>query len=493
MPWAGWVQPPMWVYEAISTWFVIGAVYTIALQLTMAALAVGGNLHLRDHHGALRPGQLHHLTATNRPPGVSIVVPAHNEGPVIVPTVRALLASDYRDLEIVVVDDGSTDGTLAHLVEAFHLAPVAPPPPGLAGLTTATVRGHYLPLGDVRLRVISKDAGGCKADAVNAGINAATRPLLLVVDGDGLLDRRAISLAVAAFTEGGRDVVAAGGTILPINDCVVEGTTVSDARVPRSFLAACQLLEYLRAFVIGRTGLARAGAVTLVSGAFGLFRTGTVRAVGGYTVGHLGEDLDITLRLLRHHRLAHPGSSPRVVQVPEAILWTEVPATWSVLARQRVRWHRGLVQALQEHSDLVGRPRWGAIGMVGMPQLVLFELFAPLIQGVGMLTMVLVVGLGVFDPVLGAALIATVMTAGLVATVTAIWAEERNLRQYLSTRDLLRLLAVAVAEQVVYLPVTVLWRLKATFMRGPAVWGEMTRSGFGPATAPAPAPATATP
>lgn len=480
MPWAGWIPLPAWVFDVLGVTFVLGAVYTIALQLTMAALAVAADLHLRDNHGALRPGQLHQLTAANRPPGVSIVVPAHDEGPVIVPTVRALLASDYRDLEIIVIDDGSTDDTLARLVDAFHLAPVSSPPAVEGALGTADVRDHYLPLGDLRLRVISKDAGGCKADAVNAGINAATRPLLLVVDGDGLLDRRAISLAVAAFTEHGRDVVAVGGTILPVNDCTIEGTTVTSARVPRSFIAACQLLEYLRSFVVGRTGLAHAGAVTLVSGAFGLFRTDAVRAVGGYTAGHLGEDLDITLRLLRRHRQTHPDSTPRVVQVPEAILWTEVPTTWAVLGRQRVRWHRGLVQALREQSDLVGRPRWGAIGMVGMPQLVLFELLAPLVQGAGMLTMVLLVVLGVFDPVLGAALAAAVTTAGLVATVTAIWCEERSLRQYLSTRDLLRLLAVAVAEQVVYLPITVGWRLRATFMRGPAVWGEMTRAGFGP-------------
>lgn len=482
MPWAGWYEPPMWVLDVIHVWFAVGAIYTVALQLTLATLAVTAIGHLRSHSSALRPGQLHTLHSSTPQPGVSVVVPAHNEGPVIVPTVRGLLASDYRDLEVIVVDDGSTDDTLECLINAFHLAPVDLPAEDHASLPSKHIRSEWRPLGDLRLRVISKDAGGCKADAVNAGVALATQPLLLVLDGDGLLDKVAISRAVSAFLEAGDDVVAVGGTILPVNDCTVTDITVTQARVPRGFIAACQLLEYLRAFVIGRTGLARMSAVTLVSGAFGLFRTDMIRAVGGYTVGHLGEDLDITLRLLRWATEHRPETRPRVLQVPEAILWTEVPSTWAVLKRQRVRWHRGLVQALREHRDMIGRPKWRGVGLVGMPQLVLFEFLAPLVQGIGMLTMVVVVALGLFDPVLGGALVAAVMASGMVATVTAIWCEERNLRRYLSTADLLRLIGVALAEQMVYLPVTVVWRLKATFMRGPAVWGEMTRAGFGAQT-----------
>lgn len=484
MPWSGWVTIPDWLTVVITGWFAVSAAYTVALQVTMAALAVAAHANLRAHRPELRPGRAHTLAADLHLPGVSVIVPAHNEGPVIVPTVRALLSSDYPNLELIVVNDGSTDDTLAHLIDAFTLAPVTLPDEDHDCLRTATVHGEYRPLGGPRLRVLNKDAGGCKADAANAGVAAATQPLLLVVDGDGLLDRHAISRAVAAFREAGPGAVAAGGTILPVNDCHVDGSAVTRARVPRKFVAACQLLEYLRSFVIGRAGLAQMGAVSLVSGAFGLFRTADVRAVGGFTVGHLGEDLDLTIRLLRWATVNRPGYQARVVQVPDAVLWTEVPSTWKVLRNQRIRWHRGLVQALREHTDMIGRPRWGGVGLIGMPQLAVFELAAPLVQAAGVACTALLLALGVFDPVLGSALIGASLLAGLLSTSAALWCEEVSLRHYLAPRDVGRLIAVAMAEQLVYQPVTVWWRVKATFMGGrPVVWGEMTRTGFGAASA----------
>jgi cellulose synthase/poly-beta-1,6-N-acetylglucosamine synthase-like glycosyltransferase len=496
MPWDGWLDTPEWFAALAEVWFVLGGVYVVALQLTMAGLSLGAHLHLRNFSSTLRPGRLHMLHASSATPGVSVVVPAHNEGPVVVPTVQALLASDYVNLEVIVVDDGSTDDTLESLVEAFHLAPVLPDSDPETRLPSGRVRGEWRALGEPRLRVISKDCMGSKADAANAGLNYATQPLLVVLDGDGLLDRRAISLVVASFLEGGDAVVAAGGTILPINDCTVEGATVTEARTPRGFIPACQLLEYLRAFVIGRTGLSQVGAVTLVSGAFGLFRTDAVRALGGYTAGHLGEDLDITLRLLRAAIDADPGARPRVLQVPEAILWTEVPSTWSDLRGQRIRWHRGLIQALSGNRDMIFRRRWHAIGLVGMPQLFVFEFLAPLVQGAGLVATVVLLVIGSFNLWLNFTLLSAVIAAGLLVTVTALWAEERNLKRYASTAGLVRLLVISLFEQLLYLPVTAIWRMQATFMKGPGVWGEMSRIGFGsnePTTVARPAEQPASP
>ena len=110
------------------------------------------------------------LYTSSATPGVSVVVPAHNEGPVVIPTVQALLASDYTNLEVIVVDDGSTDDTLGSLIEAFHLAPVLPDTSQDVWLPSGRVRGEWRSLGESRLRVISKDPEGCKADAVNAGV-----------------------------------------------------------------------------------------------------------------------------------------------------------------------------------------------------------------------------------------------------------------------------------------------------------------------------------
>ena len=463
----------------------VGLGYTVVLQAIMLFVSASAALSLARLGPARRAGRLAELRRTADPLPVTVVVPAYNEGPVIVPAITSLLALDYPALQVVVVNDGSTDDTLERLVAAFDLLPVHLPPEAFAALPGRPVRAVWEPVGGVLpLRVLDKEAGGSKADAVNVGVSVVDTPLVVVGDGDGLVEPDALARACVALRDHPGDPVAVGGTILPVNDCVVVNGQVVRPRVPRNFLAACQLLEYLRSFLVSRAGMGALASVTMVSGAFGLFRTDEVRRVGGFTVGHLGEDLDITIRLAQQALDGgrSVGGGP-VLQVPEAVLWTEVPETLQVLGRQRMRWHRGLVRCLREHRRLIGNPRYRGFGMFGLTYLTAFELVAPVMETVGYLTLVVAGLTGHLDPVVAAAMAGCAVLAGWLTTAVAVYLQERRFGRYGARGDLARLLLVALAEPFVYRPITLWWRMRA-LVPGTEQWGAMPRKGFA-TTAPA--------
>lgn len=460
---------------AVWTWVAFG--YTIALQLFMLAFVATSGRLLSRARPATRPGRTREVANSAFPAGVSVVMPAYNEEAGILPSVQAMLQMEYPVFEVIVVNDGSKDNTLGVLVDAFDLSPVETGPAPYPELTTNPVRALYLPANSaVPLRVIDKEPGGNKAYVVNCGISAAVHPYVVVVDADSLIAPDAVTRIIAELTSSEEPLLGAGGTIMPANDCVIVDGRVVDARVPHSFIAACQLAEYLRSFIVGRAAFGAARSVAIISGALGVFRRSDVLAIGGYTPGHLGEDLDMTVRLQRRAADMHLPSG--LAHVPEALLWTEVPETRRTLARQRVRWHRGLLQVMREHRATVGNRRFGRFGMFGMTYMLLFEYAAPVIEATGYLTLLAAIWLHAVNATVAFALFGLTLLAGFANTVQAIWLEERHFRLYHHRTDLVRLILIALAEQLGYRQLTVWWRLKAIFARGDA-WGAQTRRGLG--------------
>jgi cellulose synthase/poly-beta-1,6-N-acetylglucosamine synthase-like glycosyltransferase len=186
-------------------------------------------------------------------PLVSIVVPAHNEELTIVHSIRALLALDYETREIVVVNDGSADGTLALLQQTFALLPA--PLAYVQPIATAPVRGIYRSASDPALVVVDKESGGCKADASNAGINAASGDLVLVIDADTVLEPDALTRTILPFLED-PSTVAVGANVAIVNGCRVENGRVTRVALPRNWFARLQIVEYMRAFMMFRVACA---------------------------------------------------------------------------------------------------------------------------------------------------------------------------------------------------------------------------------------------
>src|ERR1700730_11226608 len=303
-----WANHGLFYYYLVSN-FAYLAMLIIALRTSAA--------HLRH----LESVRLDWIKGSPLVPPITLLVPAHNEDKFICTAVKNLLDLDYPELEVIVINDGSTDNTLQIMQKEFRLRLVRAV--YVPQVLSAPVRGLYRSDVDVRLLVVDKDPGGSKADAVNAGLNAATSPYVCVVDGDSVLERGALLRIMVPILADPIRVVAAGGIVRVLNGSEIEAGRIRRVGLAKKSIEVIQVVEYLRAFLIEREAWARGNMLMIVSGAFGVFRTDLVHAVGGYRSAAIGEDFDLVARLHRH--LLEKAADYRIEFVPDPVCWTEVP------------------------------------------------------------------------------------------------------------------------------------------------------------------------
>jgi cellulose synthase/poly-beta-1,6-N-acetylglucosamine synthase-like glycosyltransferase len=428
--------------------------------------------HARTDTGVLSAAAL----ASPMTPAVSVVLPAFDEQAGIVASVRSLLTLEYPEHEVIVVNDGSTDATLRVLQEAFALVPARRALRD--GLATQPVRAVYVSSQDDRLVVVDKDNGG-KADALNCGVNTARAPYVCAVDADAVLERDALLRIARPMLDEPGMVAAAGGIVRIANGCTIDDGRVVDVRLPRSRLATFQVVEYFRAFLVGRVGWSRLRSLLIISGAFGLFRRDLVEAVGGWATDTVGEDVELVVRL--HRYLRGRGEPYRIEFVADPVCWTEVPEDFRTLARQRRRWHRGLAETMWRHRGAIGRPSLGPLGLLGMPYFLVFELLGPLIALAGYVILPLSWAFGLLDTDFLLAFLGMSVALGVLLSVSALALEEGAFRRHLRHRDAARLLAYAIVENAGFRQLTDALRVVAfvDIARRRGGWGEQRRRGIG--------------
>jgi len=414
------------------------------------------------------------LSAETTPP-VTIISPAHNEEATIVESVRGNLRVEYPQLQIIVVNDDSSDRTLELLKERFDLRPVSMVLH--ERIAAKRIRSIMQSRIDPRLIVVDKEHGG-KADSLNVGLNLCRTPLVCCVDSDSILSRRGLLHLVEVLVQDDGNTIAVGGTIRLGNGCVVADGEIKRCTMPRNWLARFQAVEYLRAFLFARMGFNRLGSNLILSGAFGLFVREAVVDAGGYRTDTVGEDMELTVRL--HAGMRRRGVRYRIQQIPETVCFTEAPESVAVLSRQRDRWQRGLFESLWRHRAMMLNPGYGSIGMIGFPFYVLFELLGPVIELCGYAWFAMTTILGVANPTFALLFAVIAVVWQFLISVETLALDQMYTKMYIGSKDRAFFLLAAFLETFGYRQLTLLARIRGLVRKfqGEKGWGRMVRKGF---------------
>ena len=313
-----------WLGRLLTGLFVLAICLGVARVLFLTAAGLGNRRAEQRRVPPLLP---------EPPPLQTVLIPAYNEGKVIAGAVRHILASDYPNLEVIVIDDGSTDDT------------------------SEQVRTHFA--GDARVRLFRVPNGG-KAAGLNIGLKEARGHVVVALDADTHFEKDAISKLVRWFQDPAVGAVAGNAKV---------GNRVN-------MITRWQALEYVTSQNLERRALAALGCITVVPGAIGAWKREALERLGGFPQNTLAEDQDLTLSLLT--------AGYTVLYDSSAIGWTEAPDTVRGLIKQRFRWAFGTLQCLWKHRRITLRPRYGTLGLVAIPQIWLFQFLltaiAPLVD-----------------------------------------------------------------------------------------------------------------
>ncbi len=408
-------------------------------------------------------------------PSISILVPAYNEKATIAESISALQKLDYPQLEIVIINDGSTDTTMPELKKEFKLIKVSRDIK--EDLQYENVKQVYKSVNDDRILVIDKENGG-KADSLNAGLDYSRSDLFIAIDADSLIEKGGLQSLVQPYIEKDSEVVGIGGIVRVTNNCKIKDGQVVKAQLPDKILPAIQVMEYIRAFLFGRAGWSKINALPIISGAFGLFKTDRVIEVGGYRTDTVGEDSDLVVRL--HRLMRDRDIDYEIAFKPDPVCWTQVPESLKILGRQRNRWERGLIETLTYHPKMIGNPKYGSLGILALPHFLLFEMLGPIVELTGPFVILISFLMGWLDVNFALLFLGVTVMYGLLISLWSLTLEEFITKRYEKPMDRIKLIGTAILENFGYRQLHSYWRLKGIFdfLRKENSWGEMERETF---------------
>ncbi len=460
---------------AIILWIAFACFIVVALRNVIALLQL--LVASRVFATRVRPSEgardLWHRYADLALP-ISVIAPAFNEELSIVQAVKALLALEYPEHEVIVVNDGSEDDTLGELLRAFEMEETQRTQ--IAELQQTRIRKTYRSHRYPNLLVVDKE-NGRKADAANAGIGFARTPLVCIIDADSIIEPDGLLRAAEPFMYDVR-LVAVGGAIRIANGCTIKGGSLQKIGIAKEMVPRFQIVEYLRAFLMNRVANAHTNTLMLISGAFGLFRRSTLVEMGGYRHDTVGEDLELVVRM--HRFMRDNKRDYRISFVPDIVCWTEAPAALRGLDNQRSRWQQGALETLQRHRGMIGNPRYGRIGLLAMPQIVLEDILGPPAELLGYLVLPAAALFGLLDPMVALAFFFVSVVFGCALSVGTLALEEQQLRRTPTAKDLLRIGVAAVIENFGYRQVNLCYRINGIlrFFRKDNSWAAVPRVGF---------------
>ncbi len=462
-------------YSVVS-WFNYAVIaYFGVANLIYAFLLVVATIVIVRHMRRLRYGRYQADLHPSLLLPVSLIIATYNEENNIVETVKGLLRQDYPDYEVIVVDDGSEDSTLARLTEAFDLERIDLVYRKI--LDTSDVRAFYVNPSIPNLTIVAKEHGG-KADSLNVGVNVSRSPYICSVDADSILEERAIRRLMRAVIEDPETVIGTGGIVKILNGCTVRGGRIEELRLPEDSLSRFQIVEYMRSFLFGRAGWSAINALLIISGTFSVINKKALLEVGGYTTRTVTEDMDLILTL--HERFVDSGRKYKILFVPDPVCWTEAPQNFKMLARQRRRWHLGLVQSILSHRRMLFNPRYSTVGLFSLPYQFLIEMIGPAVEIAGYVVVTLCFILGIIDGRFFVLFLTMAILLGVLLSTGAILLEEMTYMRYPTRGDFLTLLLYGVLENFGYRQINSLWRTEALIKSifGGRKWERVEKDGY---------------
>jgi len=401
---------------------------------------------------------------------ISIVVPAYNEEITIIDTINSLLALDYPEFEICVINDGSKDKTANVIINHFNLKEVQRPI--CKKVPCEDVINVYENDSNIRITLINKKNGG-KSDALNMGINVSRFPLYICMDADSILQKDSLRRVVEPFLEYDNTIVS-GGNIKVSNQTIINNGEVVKTEMPKNTLVVFQMIEYFRVFLTSRVALNSLNANLIVSGAFGLFDKKAVISVGGYTLKTIGEDMELIVKL---HAYFHKNKKPyHIAYVPDAVCWTQVPESCKVLKNQRRRWHVGMGQSLKISKYMLFNPKYGTVGMITYPYFLFFEYITPLIEILGITTIILSYILRIINIQFFLIYLLVYMGFNFIVTVVSVLLEKKMFKDTLPKKSTFKILFYCILENFGYRQMCSLFRVSAFLPNNKTKWGNMIRT-----------------
>jgi cellulose synthase/poly-beta-1,6-N-acetylglucosamine synthase-like glycosyltransferase len=358
------------VFIASLSYFLLLTVYYLFLTLI-------GSLEgmKRESQGEGEDYSLFYLSTLRLP--VSIIVPARNEEEWIVDSLKSLINLNYPELEIIVVNDGSTDRTLERLDGLLKLKPV-----DIMyirhykdGKVHEILKSETYP----NVTVIDKEAGNKKAGAANAGLNMAKYDYVCVVDADTILERNALLKVMAQVDKEPGKIIGIGSYFGLVNGFKIKDGMIMDRSFSYNPIITYQNIEYIRSFIGNRLAWSKYNAMPIVSGGFGVWRKDIVYELGGYSAEFTCEDIEFTFRA-HEYAVKNKEKGYRIVMLPYVSGWTEGPSNIRSLIIQRNRWQRVTNETIWKYRHMVCNPKYGLFAFITLPYFVLYEVLGVFIE-----------------------------------------------------------------------------------------------------------------
>lgn len=428
--------------------------YFITINLIYMSLILLGSYQVYFRKKEIDGEDYTPILQSNDLPEFGFIIPMYNEQSSILECVYSVLRLKYRYKKIIVINDGSRDLSPDILITAFEMVKI----PILYDhkLKTKQIKAVYQSKVHPEIIMIDKE-NGRKFDAINAGLNASTSPYFIVLDADTYVDHDGFEALIRPILADPATIAVGAGVRIK-NGCEVHYKHLSTAKYPRKFLTSMQGVEYLRAFMT-RFGWNLLNANFIISGAFAVFPKDLLISIGGF-VDSVGEDAEVIVRL--HRVMKEKKKRYKIFYLSDPIAWTMAPETVKELSKQRIRWHLGLCETLWLHKRMFFNPRYGHIGMFVYPFWVFGELFEPVIELVGCISIFLAWWNNAL-PIAPLLILYIAIGFGLLSLLSTycLFIEEISYKKYPLAKNMILMFLSCLVENLGYHQLNLFWRLQA--------------------------------